>query len=103
VNVSGNAKLLIQFGVRAERGQCVGCSASTAEIDLILDGALNNRVFQTVVPESDQYITGSWVASVGSGDHTIQIQAHSIGGLVGFGCDPTCALRSNLIVQVIPE
>lgn len=102
INVAANAKLFIQFGVWAARGLCVGCSASSAYIDVTIDGALANRVVQTVAPESDVFITGSWLASVGSGTHTIEIKAHSIGGTVGFGCG-FCSIHSNLIVQAIRE
>lgn len=102
VAVSGNAKLLVHFGVSALRTFCGGCNASTAVIDVVLNGGVANRVFTTVVPSSDVHISGSWLMSVGAGNHTVEIKAHTIGGFVAYGCG-TCAVRSNLIVQVIPE
>ena len=102
VVVSGNAKLLVQFGVSALRTICVGCNASTAIIDVVLNGSVANRVFATVAPSSDVNISGSWLMSVGAGNHTVEIKAHTIGGSVLYGC-ANCAVHSNLIVQVIPE
>ena len=104
VNVSGNAKLLAQFGVFTWNGSCVGCGASTAQIYLTLDGSTVNTHRQDIANGSSNFITGSWLMAVGAGTHTIGIKAWSFGPLVNFGYPPGSGpWHSYLIVQVIPE
>jgi hypothetical protein len=105
VNVSGNAKLLVQFGVHAKSADCYGCDASIAYIDVALNGSVINRAVQSIANNSSAaYISGSWLTSVAAGSYTVEIRASSSPFLpiVSFGCAP-CPNRSSLIVQVIPE
>ncbi len=105
VNLSGNAKLLIHFGVFAATTGCVGCVASTAEIYLTVnDAGVAKRLTQTIANDfTREYISDSWLLTLGPGTYAIAVKATSTGPPVTFGCPAGCAFRSNLIVQVIPE
>ena len=103
VVVSGNAKLLVHFGVSARRGLCVGCDASTAVIYVVLNGVVANEVRATVSPDSQVHISGIWLMSVAAGNHTVEIKASTIGASVVYAGVQNSAPHSNLIVQVIPE
>jgi len=103
VTVSGNAKLLVQFGVKVQ-GDC--CFTANAFIDTTLNGGFAQSIDQTVANNSSAYISGSWLFSVGAGTHTVEIKAHSTSAFAGplsFGGAGVGSLRSHLIVQVIPE
>jgi hypothetical protein len=101
ISVSGNAKLLVQWGVRVEANDC--CFGSTAWIDITLNGGVVNTVQHSVANNSRAFISGSWMMAVGPGSHTVEIKAWSGSGapLLVFG--GVGGIRSNLIVQVIPE
>jgi hypothetical protein len=103
INLSGNAKLLVQFGVSALALPCGSCSASSAYIDVMLDGVLENRVQNDIINGNTAQISGSWLLAVGAGNHTVAINAFSIGPAVRFGFGPSSTVRSSLIVQVIPQ
>ena len=104
VNVAGNAKLLVHYGVRAIPGSCFGCGASTAEVSVYLDGTRAIRLFQDIANASESDISGSWLMLVGAGTHTVEIRGATFTGpTVNFGCGTNCAHRSKMILQVIPE
>jgi len=101
--VSGNAKLLVQFGVHAHTNVCIACDFSKAQIDIVLNGTASNSVYHHVPNNvADAYISGSWLLAVGPGTHTVEIRAKSFGPPIGFGLGVTGSY-SHLIVQVIPE
>jgi len=104
VNVSGNPKILIHFGVDAYTGYCYGCPIKTAEIAVVVDGVTANLVVQSMEgPENN--ITGSWLMAVGPGPHTVQIKGSYDGtnGVSAIGFGGGGGAKSYLIVQVIPE
>jgi hypothetical protein len=103
VSVSGNAYIIVQFGVSAFAGSCVACGASSAQVEVYIDGARARRVFQDIPNNTANFISGSTLLSVGAGSHTIEIRGESTGPLVNFGCGVACANRSSMIVQVIPQ
>lgn len=104
VNVTGNAKILVQFGVSAYTGTCIGCSASFGYVDVLADSGIADSITQDMGSNSSAYFSGSWLLSVGPGSHTIQISASSAGPLVNFACGSDCPINhSQLIVQVIPQ
>jgi hypothetical protein len=103
VNATGNAKLLIHFSVRANALPCSFCGASTANINIGVDGFGANFITHDISNGAVAYISGSWVVSVGAGNHTVEILGGSSGPSVRFGCPGGCLGKSVLIVQVIPE
>jgi hypothetical protein len=102
INVSGNAKLLIQFSVMGSRGTCIGCVSAQTSIEVYVDGVRVQSVWEYIPPDSLQHIDGSWIANVGPGSHTVQINATTALGGATFGCGG-CSDKSTLIIQVIPE
>jgi len=101
INVSGNAKLLIQYRVRVQDSDAFN---ATAWIDLAINSGVASTSEQVVGGLSVTYISGSWLMSVGAGTHTVEVKASSTSGtgiVLAFGGFGTA--RSNLIVQVIPE
>jgi hypothetical protein len=104
ISVSGNAKLLIQFGVQATTLDCVGCSASDAQISLTRNGNTEVILIQTIANNNSRaYISGSRVLALGTGTYTFEVKALSVGPVVQFGRCSVCNAQSYLIVQVIPE
>src|SRR5262249_55577432 len=94
VNVSGNAKLVIQFGVVATTLSCAFCGVSATYIDVVLDGVLQNRVENDVANGAFVCLTGSWLLEVATGNHTVEIHASAVGPNVRFGYGGN--LHSNL-------
>ena len=79
INVSGNAKLLVQFNVVAFVQSCTFCGASNAYIDVMIDGSRANRVLQDIANGSTNNISGSWLITAGAGSHTVSLNAFGIG------------------------
>jgi hypothetical protein len=102
INVSGNAKLLVQFNVTASAGSCALCGASNTWIDVMLDGGRATRVPQDLANGSFNTLSGSWLLTVGAGTHTVAINALSVGPSVTFALAGLTSI-SNLIIQVIPQ
>ncbi|MFN0277279.1 MAG: hypothetical protein ACKVRN_01625 [Pyrinomonadaceae bacterium] len=109
ISTSGNAKLLIQFNVYLNRFCTFGCGITDpASVYVNVNGVMATRVSRTLPGYpvntffSGDFLGGSWVQSVGSGDHTIEIAGGFTGSGVTFGGGGSFN-KSNLIVQVIPE
>lgn len=85
VNVSGNAKLLVQFNVAMRTFPCIGCLSAEANIQVTLDGGVINKLRQNL-PNGNEYahISGSWLQLVGAGNHTVEIKAFSAGPIVAI-------------------
>jgi hypothetical protein len=78
---------------------CDFCGHSTAYLDLCLNNAQVRRFFKAVDNAREDFLTGSYLISVGAGSHTIDLRGLKNGPDVRFGCG-AC---SNMVIEVIPE
>jgi hypothetical protein len=100
-SLSGNAKVFISYVIPAYAIGCSFCGSSTVFIDLSIDGGNNNRSEWDIANGARQPLSFSKVVQLGSGNHTIQLNAEAIGPSVQFG--GCCIFDKILNVQVIPQ
>lgn len=92
----GNTKALIMFNVHLSPALCVGCVATSCRVGVFVDGVFNFDVSQDVTNNSFSHISGTFLAQLGAGTHTIDIRGKKNGpGAFFYG--------QNMIRQNIAE
>jgi predicted nucleic-acid-binding Zn-ribbon protein len=102
-----NAKVLVIYNVYAYAIACAFCGYSTVYFDVVLNNTFSAR-FNNSLPNSESStFSNSHLITVGPGTHTVKITG-TTAGPTNVSCDASTSgsggiLKSNLIVQVIPE
>jgi len=99
-NTPTNAKVVISFSIYTHSGACIGCSQSTAYIDVNLDGGLAERFITNVANGSTVSFAGTTLVQVGPGSHTINFLGSRGGSNMYMGHN---FQASHAILQIIPQ
>jgi hypothetical protein len=99
-NVTGNARVVINFSIYTASGACIGCGTTDFFIDIVLDGAGVRRYVEDVANGATHSFAGSTMLQVGPGNHTIKFQGFKFGSN-GYMGHPSQV--SNAVLQIIRE
>ena len=99
-NTPTNTKVVISFSIYTHSGACVGCSQSTAYIDVNVDGGLAERFITNVANGSTVSFAGTTLVQVGPGSHTINFLGSRSGSNMYMGHN---FQASHAILQIIPQ
>jgi len=91
-----NTKVLVMFNVQAHATFCTACGATSSHVGVYVDNGLTLHIVTDVANFADASQSGSYLAQLGPGSHTIDIR--------GMITGPAAIYNSNnIIVQIIKQ
>jgi len=96
---NGTSKIAMMFSINITTNSCTFCGNSSVYLDIYIDGGYVNRWRSDVANGILFTLSGVQMATVGGGNHTIELKGFSIGPSVTFGTHS----GNNMIIQVIPQ
>jgi hypothetical protein len=99
--LAGNAKVLISFDIPVDVLSCIGCGATAADVNLNLNGALQNIYFLSVANGSQSTVAGTKLLTLTSGTYTVSLAGWVVGNATVYGNYSIIPMR--MTVQIIPQ